>query len=151
MLPATDARVFKIAGGNELLPQALLDAARVHLKLGWTVNEVRRLAARRNWDLRCRRLQQLHHRTLPRCSGMTAVLTLQIRATKSKGYELHARRAKSAVQKRRHGRWQQVRVAPAALEPRLLGHPEGARPMADGVGPVALVLVGDRLRWLLLM
>jgi hypothetical protein len=40
MLPATDARVFKIAGGNELLPQALLDAARVHLKLGWTVNEV---------------------------------------------------------------------------------------------------------------
>jgi hypothetical protein len=43
MLPATDARVFKIAGGNELLPRALLDAARVHLKLGWTVNEVRRL------------------------------------------------------------------------------------------------------------
>ena len=45
MLPAMDARVFKIAGGNELLPQALLDAARVHLKLGWTVNEVRRLCS----------------------------------------------------------------------------------------------------------
>lgn len=41
MLPATDARVFKIAGGNELLPQALLDAARVRLRVGWTVNEVR--------------------------------------------------------------------------------------------------------------
>lgn len=40
MLPATDARVFKIAGGNELLPRALLDAARVRLKYGWTVNEV---------------------------------------------------------------------------------------------------------------
>lgn len=40
MLPATDARVFRITGGNELLPQALLDAARVRLKHGWTVNEV---------------------------------------------------------------------------------------------------------------
>ena len=41
MLPATDARMFKIAGGNELLPQALLDAARAHLRVGWAVNEVR--------------------------------------------------------------------------------------------------------------
>ncbi len=41
MLPATDSRIFKIAGGNQLLPESLLQAANVRLKFGWVVNEVR--------------------------------------------------------------------------------------------------------------
>lgn len=41
MLPAMDPRVFKIKGGNEQLPQRLLQGAGVHLKRGWSVEEVR--------------------------------------------------------------------------------------------------------------
>jgi hypothetical protein len=46
--------------------------------------------------------------TLPHCPILQKVLIMQVRATKSKGYELHARRAKGIEHKRRHGRWQQV-------------------------------------------
>lgn len=41
MLPAVDSRIFKIEGGNQLLPRRLLQSAGVHLKYGWNVNEVR--------------------------------------------------------------------------------------------------------------
>ena len=57
-------------------------------------------------------LHSAHHQF-----SLRAVLPLQVRATKSKGYELHARRANHAVLKRRHGRWQQVRGAPAVWGP----------------------------------
>lgn len=45
------------------------------------------------------------------CVGLVRpniLLLTQVRAAKSKGYELHARRAKGVELKRRHGRWQQV-------------------------------------------
>jgi Prenylcysteine lyase len=62
----------------------------------------------------------------------------QVRATKSKGYELHARRAKSSGQKRRDGRWQQVCFAlyrtciqgPDHCEKRWLGTLLPTRPVA---------------------
>lgn len=44
MLPAVDSRVFKIKGGNQLLPQRLLLKARAHVKRGWSVEEVRGIA-----------------------------------------------------------------------------------------------------------
>jgi len=41
MLPAMDSRIFKIKGGNQHLPQRLLQEAGVHMKEGWAVLEVR--------------------------------------------------------------------------------------------------------------
>lgn len=41
MLPAVDSRVFKIVGGNALLPERLLAAAGARMKSGWVVDTVR--------------------------------------------------------------------------------------------------------------
>lgn len=41
MLPAVDSRVFKIVGGNALLPERLLAASGATVKSSWVVDTVR--------------------------------------------------------------------------------------------------------------
>ena len=41
MLPAVDSRIFRIRGGNALLPQRLLEASGAKIKSDWVVDTVR--------------------------------------------------------------------------------------------------------------